>query len=358
MKLFTLGPVEIYPETISVYQKGFPHFRTSEYGNLVKSILSRMAALVGTEFKDNIIYLTASGTAAMEASLENCFDEKDNLLVINGGCFGHRFCELCEHHGIPHDSVNLRWNEELTAEHLVPYSGKGYTALLVNLHETFTGQLYDIKLLRAFCRDNNMLLVVDAIGTFLADDYNMDENGIDLTIFSSQKGLSCSPGLSFVVFSERMLQRVNSRPTAVSRYFDFKDYLFSIPRGQTPYTPALRIMYEIEAILDLIDASGGKDAWLLRIQKKAEYFRSCVKKWGYTIPSYSLSNMLTPIYFDDVSAYDLCVYLKEHYQLYINPCGGDLAEKMFRIAHIGNTNMADIDDLLEKLNYSLQALRK
>ena len=358
MKLFTLGPVEIYPETISVYQQGFPHFRTEEYGNLVKRNLARIASLVGTKHQNNIIYFTASGTAAMEATIENCFDKHDRLLIINGGCFGQRFCMMSEFHGIPYDSVNLRWDEVLTSEHLASFAGKKYSALLVNLHETFTGQLYDIKLIKEFCRSNNMLLVVDAIGAFLADDYDMDSNGIDLTIFSSQKGLSCSPGLSFVVLSERMLRRVEERARAASFYFDFKDYLLSIPRGQTPYTPALRIMYEIDKILDLIDQGGGKQAWLTRIQEKAEYFRKRAVEYGFSLPSYPFSNMLTPVCFDDVSAHDLCVYLSTHYQIYVNPCGGELANKMFRVAHIGNTNLMDIDHLFEKLNLALTALRK
>lgn len=358
MKIFTVGPVQLYPETVKMYADDFPYFRTDMYGSLVKRNLARIADLVGARSGEHMIYLTASGTAAMEATVENCFDAKDRLLIINGGSFGRRFCELCEHHRIPYDSVDLRWDEALTEERLSSYEGKGYSALLVNLHETSTGQLYDIRMLRDFCRRNGMLLVVDAIGAFLADDFHMEEDGIDVTLFSSQKGLSCSPGLSFVVFSERMLERVRNRPPSVSRYFDFKDYLQNISRGQTPYTPAVRIMYEIEKMLDIIEAAGGKNAWLARIAEKAEYFRRRAVEHGYTLPSYPMSHMLTPVYFEDVSAHELFMYLMEHEQIYVNPCGGALAERMFRVSHVGNTTLADIDYLIEKLNCALGALRK
>src|SRR5574344_1026641 len=200
-KLFTIGPVQMYPSTEIVRANGFPHFRTSEYGELVKINLKRLATLIGTKFDDNLIYMSSSGTAAMEATIENCFINKDKVLVINGGSFGHRFCELLKWHNVSYDSVDINWNEALTQKHLEPFEGKKYTALLVNLHETYTGQLYDINLLSTFCKRNNMYLIVDAISTIFADKYEMDKHEIDVTIFSSQKGLCLSPGMSIVAFS-------------------------------------------------------------------------------------------------------------------------------------------------------------
>ena len=106
-----------------------------------------------------------------------------------------------------------------------------------------------------------MYLIVDAISTFMADDYEMDKYGIDVTIFSSQKGLCLSPGLSFVALSNRMKDKINEC-SPKSMYFDFKLYLRDLPRGQTPFTPATFIMYELEAMLNLVDKMGGKKAWL------------------------------------------------------------------------------------------------
>jgi aspartate aminotransferase-like enzyme len=74
------------------------------------------------------------------------------------------------------------------------------------LHETSTGQLYDIKMISKFCKKNNMYLIVDAISTFLCDEYHMDENDIDVTIISSQKGLCVAPGMSMVAINSRILK--------------------------------------------------------------------------------------------------------------------------------------------------------
>ena len=354
MKMFTIGPVEFYPSTKKIRENGFIYFRTNEFGEIVKSSLRRLSNLLGNNIPNSLIYFAASGTAMMEATVENCVSNNDKCLVINGGSFGKRFCELLEYHHKTFDSINIKWNEELTHKHLESYENKDYTMLFVNLHETHTGQLYDIKMLSDFCKRNNMMLVVDAISAFLADEYDMEKYGIDLTIISSQKGLCLSPGMSFVSFSKRMLDKIEKMPLPPTKYFDFKDYLKNITRGQTPYTPPVLVMYELQDMLNVIDKEGGLGTRLSCIKQKAEYFRKKARALGLTIPSYPLSNALTPLYFEDVNAYEVIQTLKDKYQIYVNPCGGDLSKKLLRVAHIGNTTLEDIDDLLEKLMLSIQ----
>ena len=358
MKLFTIGPVEMYPSTKNVLNNGFVHFRTNEYSEIVKNSLKQLSLLLGNSLENSLIYLSASGTAAMEASVENCMNNNDKALVINGGTFGHRFCELLNYHNIPFDSINLNWNERLTNEHLICYENKNYTSLFVNIHETHTGQLYDIKMLSDFCKRNNLYFIVDAISSFLADEYNMEKYGIDLTIISSQKGLCLSPGMSFVSFSQRMIDKINNNLFPSSKYFDFKDYLNNIKRGQTPYTPPVCIMYELQDMLKLINANGGIESRLKEVKEKAIYFREKAKEIGLKIPDYPLSNMLTPLEFEDINAYDIIQVLKDRYRIFVNPCGGELANKLLRVSHIGNTTIEDIDDLLEKLQISIEIVKK
>jgi aspartate aminotransferase-like enzyme len=357
MKHFIVGPVELYPFTKEIYKKDYLYFRTEEFGSMVKNCLNRANKLIGNSIENSLIYLTASGTAAMEAVIENCMTEKDKALVINGGSFGHRFCELLSHHGINYDSINLEWNEKLEYSHLKPYENKDYTALFVNLHETSTGQLYDIKMLSDFCKRNNMYLIVDAISTFMADEYDMEAMGIDITIISSQKGFCLSPGLSFISFSQRMINKIQINKKTASKYFDFKDYFKNIQRGQTPYTPAVFIMYELQAMLDYIDSIGGKEVLLNTIKEKCLYFRKLLKENGLRIPEYPLSNAITPVICDDFKAGELVKLLRDKYGLCVNPCGGALADKMFRVSHIGNTTLTDFDYLVEKMMISIAEIK-
>ena len=356
-KHFIVGPVEIYPEVSKIYDREYTYFRTSEYSELVQTTLKKLSIFLGNNEENSTIYLASSGTGAMEAAVENCVEDYDKCLVINGGTFGHRFCELLKYHDKKYSSVDLAWDEELTYNHLKPYEAKQYTMLFVNLHETHTGQLYNMQMLSDFCKRNNMLLVVDAISTFLADEYDMDKYGIDVTIISSQKGLCLSPGMSLVSFSRRMLEKLQKSELKPSKYFDFKDYLKNIERGQTPYTPTVFIMYELQEMLSLIEAKGGKKVWLGYIDSKAKYLRAQLNKLGFKIPNYPLSNLLTPIILDNVNAYEVIQVLKNKYGLYVNPCGGDLAEKLIRVSHIGNTTHKDLENLLEKLVLAVEEVK-
>lgn len=357
MKLFTVGPVSMYPEVRRVHLDQMVYFRTDEFSALVKENIAKLAALLDTDYLPGIIYLTASGTAAMEAVITNCLKKNDYALVVNGGTFGHRFCELLQYHRIGYDSIDLKWDESLTEEHLLQKDGRKYSVFLVNLHETSTGQLYNIDLIKNYCQKNDILLVVDAISTFLADDFSMKGNGIDATIISSQKGLCLNAGLSFVAMSERMTARCLSIETHGDCYFRFADYLKNIERGQTPYTPAVSIMYELRAMLALIESKGGKQAWLNEIKEKGDYFREKALRRGLGIPSYPLSRMLTPIVFEDVDAGKMFIELKDKYGIYVNPCSGEIGKKMFRVSHIGSTSHEDFDNLLDKIERAINTLR-
>lgn len=357
MKIFTCGPVEMYPSTKKIAQEGYTYFRTDKYGNIVKDCMVKIATLLGHENNNSTIYLASSGTGAMDAVVDNCMTRNDKALVINGGSFGHRFDELLTWYEIPHDSIDLNWDEVVTAQDLMPYENKGYNALFVNLDETSSGKLYDIKLLSDFCKRNNMYLIVDAISAFLADEYEMDKYGVDVTIISSQKGLCLSPGLSIVAFSQRMIDKINNESEPNSYYFNFKDYFKNIERGQTPFTPTVSIIYELEDMLNLIERYGGKDQWLRNVQTKCEYFREKASELGFKIPNYPKSNTLTPIYFKDISAVEIVKELREKYELFVNPCGGALADRLLRVAHIGNTSIEDIDLLLDKMSITVKNLK-
>ena len=243
--LFTIGPVEMFEETLKIGGKQVPYFRNDEFSQVVFSASAGLKRLLYNE-NGEIILLTCSGTGAMEATIMNCFTKEDKLIVINGGSFGNRFAEICKVHEIPYEEVKVEQGETLTKEMIdeVIATDK-FTGLLVNLDETSIGQLYDIEMISEVCRENDLVLVVDAISAFLADEVNMDKYGIDAVILSSQKALSLAPGLSIVALSEKMLKRVECIDSK-SIYFDFKDYLKNGERGQTPFTPCVRVIIELD----------------------------------------------------------------------------------------------------------------
>lgn len=348
MKLFTVGPAQMYQHTLDVRNNIVPYFRTAEFSDLMLENSALLKKTIGAEENAETIFLTASGSGAMEAAVINCFDKNDKLLIISGGTFGERFEKICEIHKIPFEALKLGQDSELKKEHFDKYENQNFTGLLVNLHETYTGQLYDINIIHDFCARNNLYLVVDAISTFLCDSYNMKKYDIDATIISSQKGLCLAPGLSMVVLSDKMVKERVLKNNIQSLYFDFKDYLLNIKRGQTPFTPAVGICFELNDMLKYID-SQGVDRRIKEVKDRADYFRSKIKGLPIHLPEFPLSNSISPIRFEKNIAMEFFTYLKDKKDIMVNPVGGELGKCSIRIAHIGDLNFEDYDFLLEEI---------
>lgn len=331
---FAMGPVQSGQEVRAIGAQQVPYFRTKEFSSVMleNERLIKHLAKAGSDAR--AVFLTASGTAAMEAAVMNLFTSDDRVLVVNGGSFGQRFAELCRIHGVPFGEIRLNAGEPLTAEHLAPYEHKGYTGFLVNLHETSTGVHYDAELIGAFCKRNDLFLVVDAISTFLADSFDMCALGAGVMITSSQKVLACPPGISILVLSPEALDRVKRNPVR-SMYLDLQSALANGERGQTPFTPAVSILLQIHTRLREIDRAGGAEREVQRIAALANDFRDRIAGLPLEIASPSLSNAMTPLHPVNASAGRVFEILKDEYEIWVCPNGGELRESLFRVGHIG-----------------------
>lgn len=346
--LFSVGPVMMDEDIKEIGGNQLPYFRTDEFSNINLNIEEMLKKMCYADKNSKVITLTASGTGAMEASILNCFNKEDKLLIIVGGGFGHRFAEICDIYELQYDTIQLENGKTVTEDIMKNYEGKGYTGLIVNAHETSTGVLYNLEMLGKFCRKNNMYFIVDAISSFLADEYYMDKWGIDLTILSSQKAMALPPGLSLVILNERIIKKINHNKVK-SVYFDFKLYLKNMERGQTPFTPAVGIILQLHKALTKIEEYGVQN-YIKDIKERAKYFRNKIKDLPFEIPSESLSNCLTPLKPKKNNAYDVYLYLKENYGIVLCPNGGELKDTLVRVGHIGNLNKENFDGLIDALN--------
>lgn len=269
---FTVGPVQSSDAVRAIGAEQVPYFRTSEFSDVMFENERLIKKFANASDDSKVVFLTSSGSGAMETAIMNTLTPNDKALVVNGGSFGHRFVELLELHRVPYTEIKLEHGKALKAEHLAPYEGQGYTAFLVNKHETSTGVHYDMNLISNFCKRNQLFLIVDCISTFLADPFDMKELGADIMITGSQKALACPPGISVMVLSSKAINRVNNTK-CVCQYFDLKIALKNMERGQTPWTPAVGILRQINARLKEIDANGGVEGEIARIGALATYFR-------------------------------------------------------------------------------------
>ena len=364
---FAVGPVQISEEISRIGADPVPYFRTPDFSALMKENEALLKEFMDAPEDARAVFLTGSGTASMDAVTQNVFTKDDrllvgagsnglslgnvigsnlfNLLVVAGGSFGHRFCEICEVYGIPHTAIELRQGHALTSADLAPYAGQGYTGFLVNMHETSTGVLYDMDMISAFCRENGLVLVVDAISAFLADDVSMKRWGADVVFTGSQKALAVPPGISMMVLSSRAVERIYANRPACY-YLDLKAALKNGERGQTPFTPAVGILIQINARLNQIKRDGFANVQA-QTRAIAKDFRSRIGKYPFHIVSDSLSYALTPLSPNnpEVSAHQLFLTLKDEYGIIICPNGGELADKVFRVGHIGHLTVEDNDAL-------------
>ena len=342
---FTVGPVQSSDAVRVIGAEQVPYFRTSEFSDVMFENERLFKKFAKASDDSKVVFLTSSGSGAMETAIMNTLTPNDKALVVNGGSFGHRFVELLELHHVPYTEIKLEHGKALKAEHLAPYEGQGYTAFLVNKHETSTGVHYDINLISNFCKRNNLFLIVDCISTFLADPFDMKELGADIMITGSQKALACPPGISVMVLSPNAISRVNNTKCAC-QYFDLQIALKNMERGQTPWTPAVGILRQINARLKEIEANGGVEGEIKRIGALATYFREKIKDLPFEIVSESLSNAVTPLHPTTASAYDIFLKIKDEYGMWVCPNGGDMKDIVFRVGHIGALKSDDYDKLI------------
>ena len=190
-----------------------------------------------------------------------------------------------------------------------------------------------------------MFYVCDCVSAFLSDYFDMGKCGADVMITGSQKVLACPPGVSMIVLSPRAIDRIsNSR--VKSMYFNLAEVLKNMERGQTPFTPAVGIIRQINARLKEISSTGGADAEISRVAAQAEDFRMKVKELPFEFFSESPANAVTPLHPLNVDAYEIFVHLKEYYDIWICPNGGTLKSSIFRVGHIGSLTHDDNTTLI------------
>ncbi len=345
---FTVGPVMSSEAVLAIGAEQVPYFRTSEFSELMLENERLIKKFAHTTEDSRVVFMTCSGSGGMETAIMNCLTKDDKALVINGGSFGERFVELLTLHEIPFTEIKLEHGKALKPEHLTPYEGKGYTAFLLQKHETSTGVHYDINLVSDFCKRNKCFLIVDTISTFLCDPFDMAELNAGIMITGSQKALACPPGIAVMALAPTALERIE-RTKCCCQYLDLKLALKNQERGQTPWTPAVGILRQINMRLREIDEAGGDSAEIARTAHLAEYFRSKLKEHHlpFEIISESLSNAVTPLHPTTQSAYQIFLKIKDEYGIWICPNGGDMKDTVFRVGHIGCLKENDYDQLID-----------
>ena len=136
---FTVGPVMSDPEIIEVANKSTPYFRTPEFSKIMLDNEDLILKFMNAPEGSKVAFLTTPSTGSMESVVMNILNDKDKVIVINGGSFGQRFVDLCELHNRSFTEVKCEFDHQLKEEQLIGL--EDHTALLINMHETSSGLL-------------------------------------------------------------------------------------------------------------------------------------------------------------------------------------------------------------------------
>lgn len=343
---FTVGPVMTDPEILKIGGQPSPYFRNQEFSDVMLENEKLVLEFLNAPKDSRCIFMTTSGTGAMESCVINLIKDDDKVLIVNGGSFGRRFVELCGLHEKKYTEIKCEFGHTLNKKQLYQYVGKGYSVLLVNMGETSSGVLYDMKMISDFCKEQNIALIVDAVSSFMADKIDMIEFGAIAILTGSQKGLGLHPGAAFIALSPYALKRVEEVPEKCM-YLSMRQALKNGERGQTPFTPALQVLLEMNFRLHQIKKGGGMAAENNKIANRAKTFRDFVKKLPFEFVADYPSNAVTSLHPQNVGAKSIIEEMKKKYNIWVCPNGGDLADHVFRVGHIGYITDVDMKTLMD-----------
>ncbi|MFC4559057.1 pyridoxal-phosphate-dependent aminotransferase family protein [Virgibacillus kekensis] len=353
------GPTPIPPSVRQAMSQPMIGHRTQETTELLTQVRPKLKPVFGTD--QEVVILTGSGTAGLEAAVVNTVKPGEDVLVIVTGAFGDRFAKICDAYQINTQRFDVKWGEAVNPEDIAAYLKKNTSikAVFATHCETSTGILNPIKELAKVVHDNSdALFIVDGVSSIGGVETKMDEWNIDLLVTGSQKALMLPPGLTFLAASDRawkvMENNGNSR-----FYLNLQKYRDSQQKNAVPYTPALTLMFGLEEALKLIEEEDLQHIFnrhhLLRDMTRAAFK-------AHDIPLLTVDEFASPtvtaIRPTDFNPEELRKTIKSEFNLDVAGGQKQLKEKIFRIGHMGYCTPADILETVSMVEIGLRKIGK
>lgn len=256
-KLFIPGPVSVSTSTMQAMQKEMIGHRGKEFAQIFAECSTGLKKVFCTEKR--VLISTSSGTGLMEAAIRNCVSE--NVLMIECGAFGKKWVQIATACGKNVDTLHAEAGSAVSEEALKEkLSSKKYEAVCVTHNETSTGVENPVAKIAPLIKEHGALLLVDSVSSMGGAKIPVDEIGIDVCLTSSQKCFSLPPGLSFASVSESALEKAKS-VKGRGYYFDLIELVKEYDTAQTPYTPAIGIIFGLKSQLDEMEKEGMENIW-------------------------------------------------------------------------------------------------
>jgi len=344
--LFVPGPVDVDQDVLDAQSQPMLPHRTKEFEDIFHRSENKARKLFGTQ---NRVFITASsGTGLQEAAVRNFAHSK--VLSCSNGAFGNRWYDVAVTNGKQADKLEAAWGQPIEPEAVAEALRKTHYDIITVVHnETSTGLMNPIKEIAAAVNQisPDTMVCVDAVSSLAGVKIEMDAWGIDFILTSSQKALALPPGLGLGATSDRALSRAAEVENR-GWYFDLVRLENHRTKNSTPATPALSLIYALDLQLDRILSEGLENRFSRHLDM-AERVRGWALERGFELfaaegyRSHTVSTISNALNIDIPGLNDFLLQR----DMRIANGYGSLKNKTFRIAHMGELQMADIEMLLK-----------
>jgi aspartate aminotransferase-like enzyme len=338
LSLMIPGPTPV-PETVLQAMGRHPiGHRSADFQKIVKRTTKQLQWLHQTT--GDVLAITGSGTAAMEAGIINVLSKGEKVLCGDNGKFGERWVKLARAYGLDVQVIQAEWGQPLDPEAfraaLEADTAKAIKAVILTHSETSTGVINDLETIAKHARvHGTALTIADCVTSLGACNVPMDEWGLDVIGSGSQKGYMMPPGLAFVAMSERAWEAYG-RSDLPKFYLDLGKYRKSARADSNPFTPAINLYFALEAALEMMQAEG-LEAIFARHARHRAAAQAGMEAMG--LPLYAAeghgSPAITAVAPEGIDAEALRKAVKEKFDILLAGGQDHLKGKVFRIGHLG-----------------------
>lgn len=346
--LFLPGPMQVPDRIRAAGDRPLFSHRSKPMLELLDKLEAGCRPLFGTS--SDVLFLAASGTGSMESAIVNLTSPGDEIIVVVGGTFSERWKSIATGYGLTVRVVEVDWRRGASLSDVQKGLEQWPNAQVVFItwSESATGVLIDLEEIGKLVRSQNKILVADAVSGLAVSPMQMDDWNVDAVVVGSQKGLMLPPGLALVAVGPRAWAK---RETATTPrfYWDWLKY-----KKNVPFTPALSILFQLDAALEFIHAEGKEKIFARRAQV-ADYIRNLVKKVGMEVyalkPGNGITGVIPPAGFDIEG---LTRRMNDEFGIQIGDGQGRIKSTTFRIGHVGHLTDEEIDYFTKSFEKCLQ----
>lgn len=346
-RLFIPGPVKVNDDVLQQLARPTLGHRDKEYGVLHGEVADMLKKLL---FTNQYIFLsTSSGSGLWEASIRNCVHPDETVLATCCGAFSDKWADVVKECGRKVDLLKVEWGKPTLPEEIdAKLSAGKYAAITLIYNETSTGlmnPIYDIaKMMKA--KHPNVLVFVDAVSGMIGQPIHFDELGWDVAFASVQKAFALPPGFTVAAVSKRAVEKAKSVP-ARGYYFDFIQWAKAAEKNQTLVTPSIPHIMGLHYQCTKFLNEGIENVWA-RHKKMADFCRGWAKSKGFELfcdEKYASNTLTTIKNTRGINVGDVIKAVKAKHNTIFSAGYGDLKDKTFRIAHMGDITLAEVQEL-------------